>query len=282
MSKGGQWVWVFARGRVTEWGSNGEPLRMIGITQDVTARKKLETMLRSAKEDAEAADRAKSEFLAAMSHELRTPLNSIIGFTNLLLKRPQCGKSEHCSEFLERISDNGVHLLGLINDVLDLSKIDAAKTRMDLRVVDVAELIKAVAKQFEYQFQKKEIKFSLDVPEESVYLRTDEIKLKQILQNLVSNAFKFTKEGSVGILLSTSPVSGHPVQLEVRDTGVGIPENRLETIFTAFQQGEAGTARKYSGTGLGLALCHSLTNLLGYKIEVESQAGHGSTFRIIF
>ncbi len=281
-SKGGDWIWVLARGRVTEWDKDGSPTRMVGVSQNVTERKKLETQLRNAKEDAEAADRAKSEFLAAMSHELRTPLNSIIGFTNLLLKRPQCGTSEHCSEFLNRIYGNGVHLLSLINDVLDLSKIDAGKAKIDLHVVDVCGLLQSVYSEFKYQFEKKAIKFVLDLPEEPAYLKTDELKLKQILQNLVSNALKYTVTGMVTVSLTTSPVSGHPIQVEVIDTGVGIPQNSLKTIFLAFQQVESGASRRFNGTGLGLAICKSLANLLDYIIEVESQEKVGSRFRIVF
>ncbi|MBZ0256115.1 PAS domain-containing sensor histidine kinase, partial [bacterium] len=281
-TKGHRWIWVLARGRVTEWGNCGEPVRMIGVMQDVTVRKELETQFIKAKEDAEAADRTKSEFLAAMSHELRTPLNSIIGFTNLLLKRPACRQHISCEEFLKRISDNGIHLLGLINDILDLSKIEAGRTSVKSQVVDVVSLIESISLQFSYQFHKRGIDFNLNLPEEAVYLQTDKQKLRQIMQNLISNALKFTNEGHVEIKLKTSPVSGHPVYLEVTDTGVGIPSDRISKIFLAFQQGEAGTARKYNGTGLGLAICQSLSQLLGYKLEVESTLRKGSTFRLLF
>lgn len=277
-----RWVWVLARGRVTEWGSCGEPVRMIGVMQDVTVRKKLETEFIKAKEDAEAADRTKSEFLAAMSHELRTPLNSIIGFTHLLLKRPTCRQHLTCEEFLKRISDNGVHLLGLINDVLDLSKIETGRAAVISQVVDMTSLVESVSLQFRYQFHKRGIAFDLELPDEAVFLKTDKQKLRQILQNLINNALKFTNAGKVEIRLKTSPVSGHPVQLEISDTGVGIPNDRISKIFLAFQQGEAGTARKYNGTGLGLAICQSLAQLLGYKLEVESTLGTGSTFRLVF
>ena len=251
--------------------------------KDVTARVRAEEALRIAKEEAEAANKAKSHFLANMSHELRTPLNSVIGFTNILLKNKDGRLNEKDVGFLDRVLSNGKHLLALINEVLDLAKVEAGRMELVFEEVDLAHLCVETVQQLEGQAKAKEGEIALvaDVPDAVAPVETDSAKLKQVIINLVGNALKFTHEGSVTVRLETAANSTVPVAISVIDTGIGIPEDRLEAIFEAFQQAEAGTSRKYGGTGLGLALSRSICLMMGYDLLVESRLGKGSTFKIV-
>ena len=251
--------------------------------KDVTPRVRAEEALRVAKDEAEAANKAKSHFLANMSHELRTPLNSVIGFTNILLKNKGDRLNEKDLGFLQRVLSNGKHLLALINEVLDLAKVEAGRMELIIEQVDLADLVVETVQQLEGQARTKDGAVALlaDVPESVSPVETDSAKLKQVIINLVGNALKFTHEGSVTVRLELAPDGRTPVAVSVVDTGIGIPAERLDAIFEAFQQAEAGTSRKYGGTGLGLALSRSICLLMGYDLIVESEVEKGSTFKIV-
>ncbi len=251
--------------------------------KDVTPRVRAEEALRVAKEDAEAANRAKSDFLANMSHELRTPLNSVIGFTNVLLKNKDGHLEERELGFLQRVLANGKHLLELINEVLDLAKIEAGRMELVIDSVDLRQLVVETVQQLEGQARAKEVDVRLiaEVPDDLAPIDTDPAKLKQVIINLVGNALKFTREGSVTVRVDLGPDGATPVAVVVQDTGIGISEDRLGAIFEAFQQAEAGTARKYGGTGLGLTISKSICLLMGYDLIVDSTLGKGSTFTIV-
>jgi signal transduction histidine kinase/DNA-binding response OmpR family regulator len=251
--------------------------------KDVTPRVRAEEALVVAKNDAEAANKAKSDFLANMSHELRTPLNSVIGFTNILLKNKDGHFSDKDLGFLQRVLSNGKHLLALINEVLDLAKVEAGRMELIIEEVDLAKLCVETVQQLEGQAKAKEgaIVLRHDVPEAVATVKTDSAKLKQVIINLVGNALKFTEQGSVTVRLDLGPDKKTPVAISVVDTGIGIPQDRLEAIFEAFQQADAGTSRKYGGTGLGLTLSRSICQLMGYDLIVESELGKGSTFKIV-
>ena len=251
--------------------------------KDVTQRFRAEEALRVAKDEAEAANKAKSDFLANMSHELRTPLNSVIGFTNILMKNKDGRLNPKDLGFLARVLSNGKHLLALINEVLDLAKVEAGRMELIIEDVDLAHLCVETVQQLEGQAKAKEGAVALlaDVPESVATVKTDSAKLKQVIINLVGNALKFTHEGSVTVGLQMAPDGRTPVAIAVTDTGIGIAPDRLEAIFEAFQQAEAGTSRKYGGTGLGLALSRSICLLMGYDLIVESTVGEGSSFKIV-
>ncbi|MEO6788808.1 MAG: response regulator [Chthoniobacteraceae bacterium] len=233
-----------------------------------------------AKEAAEQANRAKSEFLANMSHELRTPLNSVIGFANVLLKNKAGNLRPDDINFLERIQINGKHLLGLINQILDLSKIEAGKTELELTAVSLDSLLRETVAQLEGQYRDREVKLVVELPDSVAKIETDESKLKQVIINLVGNAFKFTEKGTVTVRLVTEKESHRPICVQVADTGIGIPKNRLEAVFEAFQQADASTTRKFGGTGLGLTISRALCQLLNYRMTLESEVGRGTTFII--
>ena len=250
------------------------------FSQEITDRIRAEEEMRRAKEEAEEANRAKSRFLANMSHELRTPLNSVIGFTNVLMKNKAGNLRPQDSTYLERIRENGRHLLDLINDILDLSKVEAGRMEVETAVIDVGALVQEVIHQLEAQVADRPVRLLAEIPERVAPTETDPGKLKQVLINLVGNALKFTEEGSIRLIVRTDDAA-RPRALEVVDTGIGIPPARLSAIFEAFQQADTSTTRKYGGTGLGLTISRSLCSLMGYQLEVESREGEGSTFRVV-
>ena len=248
--------------------------------KDVTRRIWAEEGLRIARDEAEAANQAKSQFLANMSHELRTPLNSVIGFANILLKNKKQHLDQGETGFLQRIQANGRHLLSLINEILDLAKIEAGRVELEILEADLSDLVKETLQQIEGQVRDKDVKVLADVPDVSLPVETDPHKLKQIIINLVGNALKFTEHGSVTVKVDAEP-DGTPFAIRVIDTGIGIPKERLEGIFEAFQQADGSTTRRFGGTGLGLAISRSMCQLMGYDLTVDSEVGKGSVFSIV-
>jgi len=263
-----------------------ERLKVVTVSRDelareVEVRKRAEEEARLARAYAENASTAKSRFLTNMSHELRTPLNSVIGFANLMLKNGGGHLDDTELMYLQRIAANGKHLLFLINQVMDLAKIEASKVYAEWRMVNLRTLIHDVVGQLEGAAHVKSVPLAAEIPEGIRPLVTDAAKLTQILVNLIGNAIKFTEQGKVTVAVVPVRDDGRVAAIEVRDTGIGIPPDRMGAIFEAFQQAEDGTSRKYGGTGLGLAISRALCDVLGYKIEVESRPGEGSTFRIV-
>jgi PAS domain S-box-containing protein len=252
-----------------------------GVLRDITARKHAEEAMRKARDEAQEASRTKSQFLASMSHELRTPLNSVIGFANILLKNKAGRLTPADLNFLDRILANGKHLLLLINEVLDLSKIEARKVELRITPVSLDVLIRETVAQQESLVRDKPVQLRSELPPRLAPLMTDGDKLKQVIINLIGNALKFTEQGSVTVKAVADPAEGRPVRIDVIDTGIGIPADKWAIIFDAFQQAEEGTARKYGGTGLGLTISQALCELMGYRIEVTSRVGSGSTFSIL-
>jgi PAS domain S-box-containing protein len=249
------------------------------VAHDVTQRREWEEALSAAKEEAEHASHAKSDFLAAMSHELRTPLNSVIGFSKVLLTEKEADLSEKQRGYLERIGANGEHLLELINEVLDLAKIEARKVEVDYKLTDIGGLVRDVLSQFEPQVANSPTKLEVEIPDNLPHMVVDSRLFKQILFNLVGNAVKFTPDGTITVRVSTGG-NGQPRALEVTDTGIGIPEDKLTKIFHTFEQIDSSASRQFQGSGLGLSICQSLCDVLGYRLTVESVAGRGSTFRV--
>ncbi|MCG8422517.1 MAG: ATP-binding protein [Proteobacteria bacterium] len=248
-----------------------------GLSRQVVSQLELRLASRNARE----ADQAKSEFLARMSHELRTPLNAIIGFANLLTKNRSGLLGHKDVDFASRIVRNGRHLLDLINDILDLSKIESGRMDLQKTAVDVTALARDVASELASQAQTRGLELAVEAPGDLASLDTDPRALKQVLVNLTGNAIKFTEAGSVTLKLESNGV-GLPVLLRVIDTGIGIAEDKFESIFEAFRQAETYTSRRYGGTGLGLAISRQLCHLMGFSLQVESQMGMGSTFTIRF
>ncbi|MGD9636258.1 MAG: response regulator, partial [Pirellulales bacterium] len=236
--------------------------------------------LARAKEQAEAANRAKSEFLANMSHEIRTPLNGILGFTELLIRGADGGNEQERADFLKTIRSSGKHLLQLLNDVLDISKIEAGQMQVETIACSPHQLLAEVASVLRVPARKKGItldyRWETGIPET---IQSDPHRLKQLLMNLVNNAIKFTDEGGVLVVAKLIDEGGKSlVQFEIRDTGIGIATEKLESIFSPFVQADSSVTRKYGGTGLGLAISHRIAKSLGGELNVESSLGHGSVF----
>ncbi|HEY2807013.1 MAG TPA: CHASE3 domain-containing protein [Gemmatimonadales bacterium] len=260
---------------------HGLPVATRSIFRDMTEVNAAQEQLMLAMEQASNANRAKSDFLANMSHELRTPLNSVIGFASVLLRNKQDRFATQDLQYLQRIHDNGRHLLGLINSVLDLSKVEAGRMELEIGTTDLGALIRETLGQMESQVHGRPVALRAIVPEKLVPLRADTGKLKQVLINLVANALKFTEQGSVTVRVSADH-NGLPRTIEVVDTGIGIPLERQEAVFEAFQQADNSTARRFGGSGLGLTITRSLCQLMGYRIALSSTPGVGTTFSISF
>lgn len=260
-------------------GHDGSPA-VVAVLRDVTEPRRLEAILRDAAREAEASSLAKSAFLATMSHELRTPLNAVIGFSNVLRKNAAGNLTERDLDYLDRIVANGRHLLSVIEDILDLSKIEAGRMEVLWEPVPLVELVGEVVGSLELQAHRKGIRLEGIVPDGAPPLVTDRQRLRQVLLNLAGNAVKFTATGGVSIRVLGGEEGGAPDAIEVEDTGIGIPEDQVSTIFEPFRQVEGSTNRSYGGAGLGLSISRSLCALMGYELDVRSRAGEGSVFTI--
>jgi PAS domain S-box-containing protein len=227
----------------------------------------------------ELANRLKSEFLASMSHELRTPLNSIIGFSDFLLTDTTNPLSDAQREYLTDILNSGNHLLSLINDVLDLAKVESGKLELNPQMFSAPRAVEAVCSSLRPQLNERGLELRADLSPEIDQIVLDELRFKQILYNLLSNAVKFTPHGG-RILVTVAPAEASRFLVKVQDTGIGIPAKDLPRIFREFEQLDSGAARKYSGTGLGLPLTQKLVLAMGGSISVASEVGQGSTFTV--
>jgi CheY-like chemotaxis protein/HPt (histidine-containing phosphotransfer) domain-containing protein len=249
--------------------------------RDVTARLAAEAAMRAAKEEAEAASRARSAFLATMSHEIRTPLNGVIGMAELLAETRLDKEQTHFVTALRKSAD---HLLDVINDVLDISKLDAGKVELEALPFDLAEMVQHTVSILNPRAVEKglELRYDLD-PELPDRLVGDPARLRQILLNLAGNAVKFTEQGSVSIRATRRPAETPDrigVTIEVSDTGIGIAPEALPLLFREFNQVDNSISRRYGGTGLGLAITHRLVAAMGGEVSVRSAPGEGSTFAV--
>ncbi len=258
----------------------GRLLEFAGVTRDIRERKRFELELHQARAAAESANAAKSEFLAHMSHEIRTPLNVVLGLTQVLDREPL---AVHQRDMVERIQVAGQSLLAIINDVLDLSKIEAGQLRIEARPFDLLKLMSRLESLLGPSAQTKGLALRIAMPDPALgTLVGDALRLEQVLMNLIGNAIKFTEQGEVGLDVQVLESSESAVRLHlaVRDTGIGIAPEALPGLFTPFTQAESGITRRFGGTGLGLSISKRLVELMGGTIGVESQPGQGSTFWI--
>jgi signal transduction histidine kinase/CheY-like chemotaxis protein len=247
--------------------------------RNISERKKVEEDLLTAKEKAEEATLAKSQFLSMMSHEIRTPMNAIIGITNIMLdEKPR----EDQLESLKLLKFSGENLLTIINDILDFSKIESGKIELENISFNIKELFRHHINLLETRAHDKGIEILLDIDENiPELLKGDPVRIGQIINNLVSNAIKFTEKGYVKISISFAGKTNDnksELLISIKDTGIGIPEEKLESVFESFTQASSDTTRKFGGTGLGLSITKKLLHLMASEIKVESKYGQGSTF----
>jgi len=248
------------------------------LAREIARREEVEKIMQEAVDNAEAANRAKGQFLANMSHEIRTPLNGILGLTELVLDTDlDPDQQEHLAIAL----DSGKSLLGIINDILDISRIEAGRIQIETVTFNLAEHLASIVQSFRAAVADKDIDFDLELdPGLPLLLVSDEVRVRQVLVNLVGNAIKFTNQGKVTLAASLhSPNSQENlVRFQVHDTGIGIDRDKLDSIFDSFCQGDGSTTRLYGGSGLGLTISHHLAQLMQGSLEVESSLGQGSTF----
>ncbi|WP_419662862.1 two component system sensor histidine kinase [Desulfosarcina variabilis str. Montpellier] len=301
--RSGERVWIDWANRIV-FDEQKKVKEILSVGSDITDRKKAEEQVRQlneelkrhadnlekrvrertaeltiAKEQAESADRLKSTFLSAMSHELRTPLNSIIGFTGILLQELAGPLNEEQHKQLHMVQGSSRHLLALINDVMDISKIEADQMELSFSTFVLAQSIENMVKLVAPLAEKKGLNLGIDVADEVETVTTDQRRLEQVILNLLNNAVKFTEKGSVHI---SCRIENNQYLISVTDTGIGIRQEELTGLFQPFHQIDTGLTRKHEGTGLGLSICKKLLNMMGGTIDVESELDRGSIFTIRF
>ncbi len=274
----GRYLWVESRGKAPD-APDGRRYRMVGTMTDIEEKKRQEQVILAARDEAEAADRAKSDFLATMSHEIRTPINGVLGMTTLLLRTALTSAQKR---YADTIKSSGETLLAILNDILDLSKLEAGKLDLEHADYRVADAVGAVVRLLEPHARSKRLQLAYDLSGiDTKYLHGDQTRLRQVLFNLVGNAIKFTDEGRVTVTGQTTTLRDGRVALafEVTDTGIGLTADQMSRLFQKFHQADVSTTRRFGGTGLGLAICRRLVSAMGGEITVESTEGEGATFR---
>jgi PAS domain S-box-containing protein len=278
LARDGRIVWIHGEVKVL-YDESGRPF-MHGMGYDITELKHTEEDLRQSRDKEQRANRAKSEFLSRTSHELRTPLSIIMGFAEFLIEGELNPLDPKHKEYLQDIYSSGKHLLRLIDDVLDLARVEAGKMELRLEKFSARAAIESVSTGVKVVAQKRKIHVDVAISPEIREVTLDQQKFKQILQNLLSNAIKFTESGGV-VRIRVQPQDAHHFKLLIKDTGIGIKSEDLPRLFQDFEQLDSGSSRRYEGSGLGLALTKGLVELQGGTILVESQYGVGTTFLVV-
>ncbi|HRC25949.1 MAG TPA: ATP-binding protein [Alphaproteobacteria bacterium] len=278
----GRWIWIQSRGRAQFDPVSGKPVRMVGAHTDITHIKQAQVRLEQEKEEAQVANRAKSEFLAHMSHEIRTPLTAISGIAEIL-ERKQQNLDDKQKQLVRTLVSSSSTLKDLINDVLDFSKIESGDVELHNEDFDLGEVFESVVSIMALRASEKGISFVFDYNEaKAVSFHGDKIRLRQILINLVANAIKFTERGGVTVKASFEDRNGKRwLRVAVNDTGIGIAPEHFDLVFERFRQADSSVSRKYGGTGLGLAISRRLARMMHGDIILSSQPGQGSTFTIL-
>jgi signal transduction histidine kinase len=275
---GGTPAWMLARGLAIR-DEAGRPVRIAGSFTDISDRKQSEDELRSAIIQAEAASRTKTEFLARMSHELRTPLNAIIGFSEVMLMGGKASNPARNEEYIRYIHSSGNHLLALISDILDISRIEAGRLELDLRPLDLAAVLGECTDMIRPDAERTALQIEVQLPASLPKIHADKLKMKQVFINLLSNAVKFSRPGGT-VVVSVTLEAEERCWIAVRDRGIGIPPEDMDKVTRPFMRGTRSATTQHDGTGLGLAIAKAIVELHDGQLVIDSELGVGTTVTV--